>query len=405
MTRTLSVGEVLIGLDQAITATFPAPIWVRGEVSGFRRTNRGAAFFTLVDGELPDRSIDVAARGRIIHDVDQALNAANVGSLREGIEVRLLATVGQQAGRIRLSLLKVDPEFIAGRLALDRDETLRRLKADGSLERNSQIAVPLLPLNIGLITSVGSAAHADFRDGIKRSGYRFKVSLVEARMQGEGAHETVERALLRISQEQLDVVVVARGGGSKLDLATFDSETVARAIAAMPVPVITAIGHETDQTVADAVAAIPVKTPSAAAEWLVTRVADFAGKVETASRVIAEGARQAMARAHSQFDQSARGVAGVRATLDRQLDRLQLLSDDVASQAREVLAKQELILDSLGQIVATVGLEPTLRRGFAVVMRPDGGAVKHAASLRTGDPVRVRMADGAVGMRVEEEAS
>ncbi|HEY5890882.1 MAG TPA: exodeoxyribonuclease VII large subunit, partial [Acidimicrobiia bacterium] len=100
MTRTFSVDEVLVQLDTALAGAFPAPIWVRGEISGLRRTNRGAVFFALVDHSQRDRSIEVAARGRVMNDVERSLDAANVGKLRDGVEVRLLATVGQMSGRV-----------------------------------------------------------------------------------------------------------------------------------------------------------------------------------------------------------------------------------------------------------------------------------------------------------------
>jgi exodeoxyribonuclease VII large subunit len=360
-------------------------------------------FFGLADHEQRDRSIEVAARGRVMNDVERSLDAASVGRLRDGIEVRLLATVGQVSGRVRLSLLQVDPEFIAGKLALDREEILRRLKADGSLAANGALPLPLVPLRVGLVTSLGSAAHADFLQGVKASAFRFRVSTTGAKMQGEGSAESVVRAMQRLAKEQLDVVVVARGGGAKLDLATFDTEIVARAIAAMPFPVVAGIGHEIDQSVADAAAAVTMKTPTAAAEWLVGRVGEFAMRVDTARRVISDEAVRSLHHAGIQLDNSARELGGVRNILGHQLDRLKDLSDDVYERARDGLARQVLVLDSLASVVATVGLEPTLRRGFSVVTRPDGSAVKLASSLKRGDDVKVRMVDGTVGMRVDEE--
>ncbi|HUF94631.1 MAG TPA: exodeoxyribonuclease VII large subunit, partial [Acidimicrobiia bacterium] len=270
MTETLSVVELLTGVQAAVIAAYPGPVWVRGEVSGFKRTNRGAGFFKLVDPEQPENSIEVAARGRVMAEIDHELNSVGVGSLRAGIEVRIEATVGVRRGSslVQLSLLRVDPEFIAGRLAVDREEVLRRLKAEGLLDLNARLPLPLVPLKVGLVTSRGSAAHADFLNHLRSPGYRFRVSTVEATMQGETSPEQVVRGLDRLSREPLDVVTIVRGGGSKLDLAAFDNETVGRQIAAMPVPVVTGIGHETDRSIADEVAAVAEKTPTAAAGWL-----------------------------------------------------------------------------------------------------------------------------------------
>jgi exodeoxyribonuclease VII large subunit len=402
--ETLTVGELLNTLDQAVLTAVPGPVWVRGEVSGLQRTNRGAVFFRLVDPELADQAIEVAASGRLMRAVEHDLDSVGVGALRSGIEVRIRGTVGLRRARsmVQLSLLEVDPAFTAGRLALDRAEVLRRLTADGTLAANRRIELPLVPLRIGLITSRGSAAHADFLDHLGRPGYRFSVLTVQAAMQGDGAVSNVVDGLRRLAAEALDVVVLIRGGGSKLDLATFDAEEVGRAIASMPVPVITGIGHETDRSVADEAAAVPLKTPTAAAEWIVARVAEFAGKLETARRSIRDEARAARSRGVARLDHSASQLAETRGVLSRQLDRLGYLEKGVVEGSRSGLQRHRDHLVGFAEMFTAIGVEPTLRRGFALVTRSDGSVVRSAGELHRGDRVMVRMADGSVGMVVEE---
>jgi exodeoxyribonuclease VII large subunit len=336
-------------------------------------------------------------------EIDHELNSVGVGSLRAGIEVRIEATVGVRRGSslVQLSLLRVDPEFIAGRLAVDREEVLRRLKAEGLLDLNARLPLPLVPLNVGLVTSRGSAAHADFLNHLRSPGYRFRVSTVEATMQGETSPEQVVRGLDRLSREPLDVVTIVRGGGSKLDLAAFDNETVGRQIAAMPVPVVTGIGHETDRSIADEVAAVAEKTPTAAAGWLVARVAEYARRIDTARDAIRDESLKSIGRTASNLNHLAAQLSGSREVLRRQQDQLSHLAVGVAERSREGLKHQTGLVESLGGLIATMGLEPTLRRGFAVVTRPDGSPVREAASLAEGDPVVVRMADGKVRMTVE----
>jgi len=400
---TLTVVELLNALDEAVSAALPGPVWVRGEVSGLQRTNRGAVFFRLVDPELADHAIEVAASGRLMRAVEHALDGAGVGALRSGIEVRVKGTVGLRRARsmVQLSLLEVDPAFTAGRLALDREEVLRRLAADGSLAANGRLELPLVPLRIGLVTSRGSAAHADFLDHLGRPGYRFSVRTAQAAMQGEGAVSNVVNGLRRLASEDVDVVVLVRGGGSKLDLATFDAEEVGRAVAAMPVPVITGIGHETDRSVADEAAAVPLKTPTAAAEWIVGRVAEFAGRLETARRSIRDEARAARTRAVARLDHSASQLAETRGALSRQLDHLGYLEKGVVEGSRSGLQGHRDHLAGFAEMFAAIGIEPTLRRGFALVTRPDGSVVRSAGELSRGDRVVVRMADDSVGMVVE----
>lgn len=401
---TLTVVELLDALDEAVSAAVPGPVWVRGEVSGLQRTSRGAVFFRLVDPELPDHAIDVAASGRLMRAVEHALDAAGVGALRSGIEVRVKGTVGLRRSRslVQLSLLEVDPEFTAGRLALDRDEVIRRLAADGSLAMNGALELPLVPLRIGLITSRGSAAHADFLDHLTRPGYRFSVRAVQAAMQGEGAVSNVVNGLRRLATEALDVAVLIRGGGSKLDLATFDAEDVGRAVAAMPVPVITGIGHETDRSVADEAAAVPLKTPTAAAEWIVGRVAEYAGRLETARRSIRDEARAARTRTAARLDHSASQLAETRGALSRQIDHLSYLEQGIVDGSRAAVQRHRDRLAAFTEMFSAIGIEPTLRRGFALVTRPEGAVVRTVGELNEGERVMVRMADGSVAMVVEQ---
>jgi len=402
---TLTVAALLDSLDAAVGEAIPGPVWVRGEVSGFQRTSRGAAFFRLVDPEQPDNAIEVAASGRMMMTVTHALESAGVGGLRSGIEVRIRATVGvrHSRGHIQLGLLEVDPSFTAGRLALDRDEVLRRLAGDGSLAANGRLDLPLVPLRIGLVTSRGSAAHADFLGQLQRPGYRFSVRTVQAAMQGEGAVANLAQALRRLATEDVDIVALVRGGGSKLDLAAFDAEEVGRAIAAMPVPVISGIGHETDRSVADEAAAVSVKTPTAAAEWIVARVADYAGGLDTARQMIRDSARSARDGAGGRLDHTASQLAGTRVVMRRQMDHIDNLQQGVVDGSRSGLQRHRDHLAVFAEMFAAIGVEPTLRRGFALVTRLDGSVVRSSGELGAGDRVSVRLADGTVGMVVEEQ--
>ncbi|MGH8916535.1 MAG: exodeoxyribonuclease VII large subunit [Acidimicrobiia bacterium] len=402
MTTTLTVAELLRMLEDAVTTAIPGPVWVQGEVSEFKRTGGGAAFFRLVDSKASDHSIEVAARGRLMMDVDRSLDAAGVGALRSGIEVRLRGTVTLRRNRalVQLGLLEVDPTFTAGRLALDREQVLARLRADGTLAANKRLDLPIVPMRIGLVTSRGSAAHADFIGQLRRPGYRFSVRTVQAMMQGEESPQHVVRALERLASEPVDIVALVRGGGSKLDLAAFDSEAIGRAIAAMPVPVITGIGHETDRSVADEAAALATKTPTAAAEWIVARVADYARRLDTARHAIRDAASGAYARARASLDHRASQLSETGGALARQSDQLAHIRTGVADAARRQLHRHRELLRSYDETISAIGVEPTLRRGFALVTRPDGSVVRSVGSLQSGDLVAVRLADGTVDVTV-----
>jgi exodeoxyribonuclease VII large subunit len=402
----LTVSELLIRAQGAIVGEFPTPLWVRGEVTGFRRTSGGAGFFRLADHDVAEAAVEVAARGRVMGEIDRALGDSGVGRLRDGVEIRVRATVGVEKRNsvIRLNLLEIDPEFTAGRLAIDRADVLRRMKADRSLEANGLLPTPLVPLRIGLVTSRGSAAHADFIDQLRRSGYRFAVKTAHTTVQGGSAPDRIADAISRFAPEMVDILALVRGGGSQLDLTAFDSEVVARAIASAPFPVLTGLGHDTDRTVADEAAAFAEKTPSAAGEWVVGRVGDFARRLATARQVIVRESQIALDRHREMLRRAASDVTGGAVALDRQSDTLASLGEGISSSARRVIADQGRLLASLGDWFAAVGIEKTLQRGFAMVTGPEGGRVVRSTSqVHPGDRLSIRFADGTVHVVVEGE--
>jgi exodeoxyribonuclease VII large subunit len=388
-----------------VVAQFPGPVWVRGEVTGYRRTSGGAAFFRLADPEVDDAALDIAARGRIMADIDQVLGDAGLGGLRDGVEVRVRGTVGveRRSSILRLSLLEIDPVFTAGRLAIDRAQVIRNLSADGTLATNRALPTPLVPLRIGLVTSRGSAAHGDFVDQLRRSPYRFSIKTAHTSVQGEAASESIAAALRRFSPTQVDMVAMVRGGGSQLDLSVFDSETVARAIAAVPVPVIAGLGHDMDRTVADEAAAFAEKTPSAAGEWLVNRVRDFADRLDRARHLIRREGQNALQRHQHLLRRAASDIGGGATALRRQRDSLESLGDDIADASRRAVADQSRHLQVLEDWFSAVGLEQTLRRGFSIVTTENGThVIKSVGQVSVGDRLAIRFADGTVRVTVSE---
>jgi len=380
-------------------------VWVRGEVTGYRRTSGGAAFFRLADPEVDDVALDIAARGRVMTTIDQMLGDAGLGGLRDGVEVRLRGTVGveRRSSILRLSLLEIDPVFTAGRLAIDRAQVIRDLSADGTLATNRALPTPLVPLRIGLVTSRGSAAHGDFVDQLRRSPYRFSIKTAHTSVQGETAPESIAAALRRFSPTQVDMVAMVRGGGSQLDLSVFDSETVARAIAAVPVPVIAGLGHDMDRTVADEAAAFAEKTPSAAGEWLVNRVRDFADRLDRARHLIRREGQNALQRHQHLLRRAASDIGGGATALRRQRDSLESLADDIADASRRAVADQSRLLQVLEDWFSAVGLEQTLRRGFSIVTTENGThVIKSVGQVSVGDRLAIRFADGTVRVTVSE---
>jgi exodeoxyribonuclease VII large subunit len=297
---------------------------VRGEVSGFRGPNAtGHLYFSLKDAGA---TLDVKVWASFARNVRFRLE--------EGLEVIAegYLDVYARAGRYSLIVQRIEPAG-AGALALAFAQLKERLTAEGLMgERRLRPvrALPLLPRRIGIVTSRTGAVLQDFLRIVLRRHPRASILLVHARVQGPGAAEDVVRALARLARTDVEVVVVARGGGSAEDLWTFNEEAVARAISAFPVPVVSAVGHETDVTIADFVADVRAPTPSAAAEVVVPVLAELEGdlaqhrvRLQRAARTALAERRHALAELRARLESPRHAVADLRQELVTLEDRLE----------------------------------------------------------------------------------
>ena len=423
--RTYSVAEYNALLNAVLNEAFPDQVWVRGEVKGFNGKGNHA-YFDIVDDSGADAMISVklfaGVRGRV-----EAMMAKAGTDLANGIKVRIAGRpdVWVPRGSLGFKMSDVDPRFTLGELALQREELLRRLRETGLADANSRRLLSPVPLRIGLVTSDGSAAFHDFTNELEVSGLAFDVRLVDSRVQGEQALIDVPAAITRLgAATDLDVVVVVRGGGSKVDLAAFDSEAVAMAIATCPLPVITGIGHEIDRSIADEVAARSFKTPTACAAALVDMVRTFVDSVEDAFAEIVRRAGELLAAESAALDQrqvtarhlveqavqrSERQLASrsmaVHARVMAALARASTHVDRSTDRLRQTMAlvrQRAVLLDSLSERLRLLDPANALARGWSITRRADGGVVRSAADLSPGDLVLTTFADGTATSRVEE---
>ncbi|MFP5288402.1 MAG: exodeoxyribonuclease VII large subunit, partial [Thermoanaerobaculia bacterium] len=246
-------GEVRDFLGEAFNS-----VWVVGEAQRVRPSARGHLYFELVEkgerDEIVGKLEGVIWKGDLLR-VQRILGASGQ-KLRDGMQVRVRGSLdfSAPAGRLQICVRDVDPAFTLGLLEQRRRETLAALAAAGLMERNRALPIPDLPLDIALITSHGSAAYHDFLSGLQESGYGFRVIFVHASVQGKEAEREVVSALASLRGLPIGLAVLIRGGGSRSDLAVFDSRAIAEAIAMAPFPVLTGLGHEIDRSIADMVA-------------------------------------------------------------------------------------------------------------------------------------------------------
>ena len=299
----LTVSELNHYIRDVLNSGFPKALWVCGEIQGYDRgKDKKHVFFELCEKDPATRDITARiglvifaqARPRIEAILKRAENAFE---LKDDIEVKFLCKVDFYPGhgQVRLIVEAIDPVHTLGKIAQDRQRLIALLKQKGILDKNKQLPLGDVILNIGLITSYDSAAYHDFISELKRSGYAFKIFLINSIMQGKNTESSVIKALKVLeSIREVDVIVITRGGGSIAELSCFDSEKIAMAIARSVIPVLSGIGHEINTTVTDLAAHTFAKTPTAIAKFLVERLKEFIEGVDERQERIMEALRQAL---------------------------------------------------------------------------------------------------------------
>jgi exodeoxyribonuclease VII large subunit len=420
-----TVRELTEAVQLALRSWLPDEVWVEGEVADLSRSGAGHVFFQLVEpranGNGPSSAcLSVTLLDGARQQVNAVLREAG-GAMRitDGTRIRIRGRLElyAQKGRIQLRMSGIDPSYTLGLLLSERDRVLRALAAEDLLDRNGHLPFPALPLRVGLVTSRGSAAMADFVDELDRSRFAWRVRLVDVRVQGVGADRSIARALRLVARAGVDLVALVRGGGARTDLATFDSEHLARAIAALEVPVITGIGHEIDSSVADLVAHHSHKTPTACAAALVGRVREAHDRVDTARRAIAVAAvesprredrrlrvaagelgrrgRHRLARAEQASDASEQRLCSdAKRAVSRSEARTASWTADLSTGSGRWLRRSDQLLDTLTARVAPLDPARVLARGWSMTLSPTGTVIRRAGDLRPGDEIVTVFSDG-----------
>ena len=425
---TYSVGELADAINAQLRRGFNDGVWVRGEIQGW--SDRGThAYFSLVDDSGEGKAVlNVQFFANVRLKLRPLLTKHRL-RLGDGMKVRIFGHLDYYAptGRIGLKMAGIDPRFTLGELAIARDDVIRRLVASGLLDANKRLPLSPAPIRLGVVTSVGTAAWHDFHDELQRSGFGFHLSVVDTRVQGEWAARMVAASIRTLSgHDDLDAIVVIRGGGARNELATFDDEGIAVAIATSRVPVFTGLGHEVDRSVADEVAHSAWKTPPACAGALVDSVRAYRSTTEAAWAGIQAVAGRDLVDATSRLTERAHRIARrPHAAVDRADDRLSSRVDRLRTRSPQVMAAAQAHLDRsterlarrpaelltaesrhLASLEARLGtLDPTvlLARGWSITRTADGRVVRRTADAPPGAIVHTQVADGTVTCRVETE--
>jgi exodeoxyribonuclease VII large subunit len=368
-----SVSQVTQRARQLVEAGFPR-VWVRGEVSGFKAYRSGHWYFGLRDRAAQIRCVMWR------RDVERTKV-----SLEDGLEVfvRADATVWEERGEFRLTVRQLLPARAEGDWQRRLEAARAALARDGLLDPERKRRIPAMPQRIGIVTSPDGAALRDIVAVLRRRWPAADVLLVPARVQGETAQAELRHALATVNRVDVDVVIVGRGGGSREDLWTFNSEAVARAVAAVRVPTISAVGHETDVTLVDLVADVRAATPSAAAESVAPDRREQAERMRGVAR---------------------RLTIGLMSRVELGAQRLERTGDRLTGGVGAVVRRDRARADRLGASLDALSPLRVLARGYAVARDPEGAVLRRRAAFRPGDPFTLTVQDGDVPARVEGDA-
>jgi exodeoxyribonuclease VII large subunit len=428
----LTVSELTSGIRATLESSF-GELWIEGEISNCRVWNTGHVYFTLKDSSAQIKAVMFRSAYRYLRfKVEDGLHVVARGQL----------SVYEPKGECQLVCEHLEPHG-RGALQLAFEQLKKRLQAEGLFDRARKRPVPALPRKIGIVTSLDGAALRDIIKVLNRRHPRAHLVVRPVRVQGEGAAEDIAKALKAITGVAgVDVVIVGRGGGSIEDLWAFNEESLARAIAASPVPIVSAVGHETDVTIADFVADLRAPTPSAAAEMVVAAHEEFCARIDRLGERLQAAARAEIQRRRTRLHllTSRRGLAGWEARLalrgrhvaelthmlrrratalvarrarEHQARHTRLTARDVRRQLAAMhgrltaadgrlraaaARRRDRAQSRLGSLAARLeALSPVavLARGYAVCWNADRTTiVRRAADASAGELVRVTLSEG-----------
>ncbi len=418
-------------------------VWVEGEISNFRAHDSGHLYFTLKDQNAQIRAVMFRSSARLLRFRPE-----------NGMQIVLRGrvTIYEERGELQISAEYLEPKG-AGALQVAFEQLKAKLEAEGLFDSSRKKAIPVLPSRIGIVSSPQAAALRDILNILRRRHGSANVLIFPAQVQGEAAALEVSAGVRYFNKARnVDVIIVARGGGSAEDLAAFNHEGLARAVASSEIPIISAVGHETDFTIIDFVADRRAETPSAAAELVIRsrqeveeqaeglqqrlvrairyrllmgrqvltelaqhgafarmmdainqrqqKLDDLQYRVDRAERQILERSRRRLesASAAVRHYNLRRILASIRKELEAQ-------AGTMVAAMRTSLLRSQSRLDQLASQLQALSPVAILERGYALVFDSRGNLLKNAAQVKVGDEISARLAKGSVTATVKKSSS
>ncbi len=438
--RVFSLEEVARSIQKTIADRYGSLYWIKAEMNKLNHyPHSGHCFPELVE----KREGKVVAEMRsVLWNADyQRINRQFLElvrePLRDGITILFQASIQYDPlYGLSLKIHDIDPSYALGQLEREKQESIARLKKEGIFTSNKQLSFPLVPKRLAIVSVESSKGYSDFLQIIQRNpwGYRFEFRLFPALLQGDRSVPSILAQMEEIGRQlsDFDVVLIIRGGGGEVGLASYNQYALAAAIARFPLPVMTGIGHSTNETVSEMVAYQSAITPSELADFLIRHFHNFAEPVHHATQVLTEKIPEILARQQQALEKLGTSIrysvsqalarqknllihqqwtikTGVQAKLQNQQYQLDSLSLNLEQGSPRLLKSAKDRLANLEQQVQLLDPLHVLKRGFSITRTADGRAVMAPQQVKTGERITTQLAGGliestvTVSRRVDEE--
>lgn len=399
----ISLSQLTDRIQEVLKFSFDTPVWIRAEISELRENYNGHCYLELVEKDSNSDAILAKTKANIWSTTYRMLKPyfenSTGESLRAGLNILVAVTVEfHGVYGFSLNIRDIDPVFTIGELAARRLKIIRQLEADGIADMNKLVEMPLLPQRLAIISSATAAGYDDFMNQLHNdeNQFAFYTKLFPAVMQGEQAESSIIRSLEKIYEhsELFDVVVIIRGGGATTDLACFDSYELALNCAQFPLPVISGIGHQRDVSILDMVAHSSVKTPTAAAEFLISKMKDAENVWKNIFSDISYLVQNKTENEFRKLDQTQMRITHtLRQWVTKRSHALETHQNRLQNSVRMQIVRQKNKLLILEKSIESHSPSYLLKHGYTITAL-NGKRISSIKEIKAGDKIRTFVHDG-----------
>jgi exodeoxyribonuclease VII large subunit len=426
----LTLSELNTAIRETLERAFHETLWVVAEISEIRCTAKGHCYLELAEREDEETIAQIRANiwARTFRSIVFTFEKATGESLKQGMKVLLQVSVTfHELYGLSLNIKDIDPTYSLGEMARKKREVIERLTKEGLINLNKQIPLPLVPQRIAVISSSTAAGYGDLINHLDDNPYGYKIfhTLYQALLQRQEAGESLIAALKKVKahKKHYDAVVIVRGGGSQIDLSCFDAYGLAAEVAKFPLPVITGIGHERDDTVVDIVAHTKLKTPTAVAEFLISKMTSFEERVIEAQTILIHLVKELIGIEDHRLQYLAQHfkhivkdrfagetkkiemglhklIHGATQIVDSHNNRMKLGMSRIVGGLSILFQQQENRIAHCSQAIRLLDPVNILKRGYSITYLNEK-AVRDGADVQEGDIIMTRIYNSSIKSKVE----